>query len=119
MMEAAVADDAGHGSIMIDPSPETRDAAKDNLYAFSDEVREKTRLKLSEGNMPSARADWMPVTNVPRTKKCFGWMQFTGRQLYDRLPGTLRPPYIKIEKVQRQIKDDSLYTALRVYRGRR
>ena len=108
MISAAVKDDNRAKSILVCPDPTTKTDAKDNLLAFSDEARNQVRSAASQTEFIGL----VSITSVPRLRKCFGWMKFTGEELYERLPRKLWPPQIKIEKRNLSIKDEKLYTAV-------
>ena len=92
------------GPILAHPQPETEEAAKANLFAFADETRQK--------NAALEASDRLPITTAPRLRQCYGWMQFTSEELWNRLPRKLRPPYLKVDRVERFIEPDVLYTAV-------
>ncbi|KAI9163408.1 hypothetical protein HJFPF1_05019 [Paramyrothecium foliicola] len=88
MMQAAVSkQEADLGPILVDPSPETRDAAVANLLSFSDE------------NVP-------PVVSLRTTNAK------SKLQLNRSMPPWMLPPVIKIDKVPRFIDELCTYTAL-------
>ncbi len=105
MMEAAVsADDAELGPILINPHPETQEAAEANLFAFSNERRQQ--------NQASGSSDLLQITELPRLRRCYGWIQITGEELWGIVPRRLRPPRIEIDKVKRSIERDANYIAV-------
>ncbi|KAK3944262.1 hypothetical protein QBC46DRAFT_361214 [Diplogelasinospora grovesii] len=105
LMQAAVGPDyAELGPILVDPCPETKEAAEANLFAFSREVR------LQQSG--AFDASLFQVTVVPRMRQCFGWLKLTGRDLLRLLPRKLLPPYIKVSGVRRSIRQDACYTAV-------
>jgi hypothetical protein len=103
MMEAAVSDPS-KGPILVDPNPATQEAATANLFAFSDEARQQAAM--------FDNPDLVPITEVPRMRQSYGWMQFTGRELLSRVPSRLLPPYIEVNRVRRSIQRDANYTAI-------
>ncbi|KAK8924323.1 hypothetical protein VCV18_004742 [Metarhizium anisopliae] len=107
-MEAAVADaarpDNANGPILVNPEPKTWDEAYKNMLAFSNEAR-RQRIGVQSH-------DLLSITSMPRMRKCYGWMQFTGEELIRRLPRRLFPPYVEVDKVVRSIDDEKLYTAV-------
>lgn len=103
MMEAAISKD-GLGPVLVNSCPETQKDAEANLFAFSDEIRQL--------NEAAGRSDLLQVTEVPRMRRCHGWMQFTGEELYRRMPRKVRPPSMEVGKVKRSIREDVHYTAI-------
>lgn len=107
-MEAAVADaarpDNTNGPILVIPGPRVWSEAYENMLAFSNEARRRCIGVQSH--------DLMSITSMPRMRKCYGWMQFTGEELYRRLPRRLIPPCVEVDKVVRSIDDEKLYTAV-------
>ncbi|KAG8411136.1 hypothetical protein J3459_016581 [Metarhizium acridum] len=107
-MEAAVSDaaraDNPNGPILVIPDPQCRQEAQANLLAFSNEARQK--------NIGVQSHDLLSITSIPRMRKCYGWLQFTGEELRRRLPRKLAPPPIEVDKVVRSIHDEKLYTAV-------
>lgn len=92
------------GPVLVKPHPGTHQEAESNLFAFLEEVR---------GQNEAARcSDLLPVTGVPRMRRCYGWMQFTGEELYQRMPRKVRPPHMGVGKVKRSIREDVHYTAI-------
>lgn len=106
MMQAALSEDnAELGPVLVDPSPETQEVAKANLFAFSDERRARNATLEGAENL-------VAVTRIPRTRECFGWMRFTGEELLRRVPSKLLPPPIEVARVKRFIDKDATYTAV-------
>lgn len=103
-MIAAALSDPQHGPILIDPNPDSETAAKSNLRAFSNEVRQKRRVSTTE-NLVS-------ITTMPRMRKCYGWLKFSSNQL-DRMPRSLFPPVMKLDlKTKRCMYEGMEYTAV-------
>ncbi|OAQ66346.2 hypothetical protein VFPPC_07915 [Pochonia chlamydosporia 170] len=109
-IEAAVSDaakaDNQHGPILLDPDPKSQRDADKNLLAFSDEARQR-KIGVESADLLHFSAD-----NIPRLRKCYGWLQFTGEQLYKHLPWKLHPPYIEVDKMVRSIDKTKNYTAV-------
>ena len=105
MIEAAVAQAAGESNntpIWVHANPRTQDEALDNLYAFSDKGRHLSSL----GSCKS-----LPITSMPRIRKCFGWLRLSG-DVFRAFPPELKAPSYKISKVQRSISFDKEYIAV-------
>ncbi|KAI9154719.1 hypothetical protein HJFPF1_07276 [Paramyrothecium foliicola] len=107
MIQAALsAEKAEGGLILINPSPKTRKAAEANLFSFSDEQRaHNATLEVADTNRLEQ------ITQAPRLRKCYGWMRFTGQELFNRLPWGLSPARIEIYKVKRTVDAQSTYIA--------
>ncbi|KAH6973806.1 hypothetical protein BKA56DRAFT_491548 [Ilyonectria sp. MPI-CAGE-AT-0026] len=90
---------------LVDPSPETQEVAKANLFAFSDEGRARNATLEGAENL-------VAVTRIPRTRECLGWMRFTGEELLRRVPTKLLPPPIEVARVKRFIDNHATYTAV-------
>lgn len=105
MMGAAVSDDyAELGPIQVDPCPETQEAAEANLFAFSNEIRQQNRALES--------SNFLRITELPRLRRCYGWMRITGEELWSRMPRKVRPPPMEISRVERSVKQDAHYIAV-------
>lgn len=105
-MSDAARPDNGRGPILLNPEPKTQRDAYKNLRAFSDEVRQR-KIGVESPDLLHFSPD-----NIPRLRKCYGWLQFTGDKLYKRLPWKLHPPYIKVDKIVRSIDGTKLYTVV-------
>lgn len=109
---------------MLNPKPKSKPEALANLYAFSNEARQENIGVQSRDLLPSDSI----MTRIPRMRKCYGWLQFTGRELRDRWSQSLRPhsdrslgrlvsdkfepPHIEVDKIVRSLDDAKLYTAV-------
>ena len=104
MMQAAFSPDCAElGPILVDPSPRTKDAAKANLLAFSNEVRLQRKTRFN--------STLSPVKSMPRIRQCYGWLQLTGGDLLRLLPRRLLSPEYDVSKLKRYIDLDVCYTA--------
>lgn len=90
--------------IRILTRPSTRGDALANLYAFSDDGRQKPPVK--------ACPDSLVVSSIPRFRKCFGWLKISGRYLKNLDCVALAPPTLTIQEVQRGILPDQEYFAI-------
>lgn len=87
------------------PTPQDRARAMGNMAAFSDEVRaRRVGREISHGRIL--------VTEMPRMRQCYGWMQFTGKELHKRLGRRFCEAYAKVEKIERYLEDEKDYTAI-------
>lgn len=91
--------------VLVRARPETREEAEANLFAFVDQARRKVRAD-------SGSDELEPPPDMPRMRRCFGWMQFTGAELLQHLPRDLRPSPIQVDDVTRELDADATYTAL-------
>ncbi len=104
MMQAAVSETkASLGPILINPDPETRQAGEKNLFAFSDEVRQKDKKRSSS---------LLRITEVPRLRQCYGWTKFTGKELRSLVPRELWPPTIHVNRKLSRRFEDEVYFAI-------
>ncbi|RWA03008.1 hypothetical protein EKO27_g12097 [Xylaria grammica] len=115
MMHAAVEDSmAGSAAlpIYVHPRPKTRDEARGNTLAFSDEGR---RGELA-GQAAAAAADGgtttMQITSVPRLRKCYGWTKVHGHTLWHTWPAPMRPRALRLPKFTRSFSDSQEYLAI-------
>ncbi|GAO20055.1 hypothetical protein UVI_02064500 [Ustilaginoidea virens] len=108
MMEAAVSDDVQRGDqngpVLLHPEPRSLQEAKTNLRAFSNEGRQHCKGMDQDG--------LRLMDKIPRMRKCYGWLRFTGRELRHYLPRRLEPPPIRVEKIVRRLDDDASYVAV-------
>lgn len=101
MIEAAVKSPDFPGPIRVRAKPTDRNQALINLYAFSNEGRRDQLLRDISG--------CIEVSTMPRTRRCFGWLKISGREVggdkYSR-------PMVMVEKLRREIDLDQEYTAI-------
>ena len=71
--------------VLVNPRLQSQQEAETDPFAFSDEVRQR--------NEAADHSDLISVTEVPCIRGCYGWMPFTGEELYEGEPRT-RSPYI-------------------------
>ena len=95
MMEASVDQVVNNLSkIYINPNPQTKEDALANLYAFSEESRQ----------LESRGIDTIGISSIPHMRKCIGWLKVSGGNC--QIPSKLRPPSIKVGKLQRCMSGD-------------
>lgn len=102
MMTTAVDRATAEFPVRVISEPKTWEDAWINLQAFSDEGREKQRVKHN-----GARA--LIISSVPLMKKCFGWLDINGQVLFDLKDRKMRPRPVKIEKVYRELQPVQQY----------
>ncbi len=78
-------DYAEAGPILVYPDSKTRQEAETNLFAFSNEARQQ--------NATLDSSEMLPVTEIPRMRQCYGWMQFSGQEFLRHLLKKLLPMY--------------------------
>ncbi|KAK5991191.1 hypothetical protein PT974_09469 [Cladobotryum mycophilum] len=90
--------------IHLKPDPKTFKDAVYNLQEFSDEGRQEQRFR--------HRPDAIAISSVPRFRKCFGWMNISGKELYSLDP-RLRPHTVRIDRRSfRDLRADEEYYAI-------
>ncbi|KAK3296130.1 uncharacterized protein B0H64DRAFT_374261 [Chaetomium fimeti] len=108
MMEAAVEQAAAASRpVVVNANPTTRDDALDNQAAFSDEAR----LEQQSSAQQEPGSGYRQITTMPRVKKCYGWLTLKS-SVFTNLPWELKPPVIKVDKVERFIQPGKEYMAI-------
>lgn len=103
MIEAAIAQAAAESrTIRVLAHPTAKRDAWHNVYCFSDEAR---TAPFPEG------LEAVEITSMPRLRKCYGWLKFSGK-VFEGLPLRFRAPPAKISKIQRSISPSEEYTAI-------
>lgn len=49
---------------------------------------------------------------MPRFRKCYGWLKISGDELKAKFPPHHWPPTLDIDKIHRELYDDTEYTAI-------
>lgn len=91
--------------IWLNPEPKSKRDAVMNLYAFSEEGRQKQLFRDTEGAVQ--------YTTVPPMRKCHGWTKI--RPEFSRLPLSLRPPAFTIDRVKRRLASGEYYAIIYDY----
>lgn len=101
MIEASV-DRATAAStrIHLNPSPETKQDAAANLYAFAEESVQSQSQDLQD----------FGISSVPRLRKCYGWSKISGRD--SKIPAALWPRTVNAGKLQRRMSGDGEHIAI-------
>ncbi|AEO68894.1 uncharacterized protein THITE_2016922, partial [Thermothielavioides terrestris NRRL 8126] len=101
---AAVSRDTDKLPIKVHAHPASFEDAMDNLLAFSAEGRQRQQVK---------DPDALHISSIPRTKKCYGWLNIDGEYLCS-LPRAVRPILVSLEKPygDREIRPDQRYFAI-------
>ncbi|KAJ4212487.1 hypothetical protein NW759_011526 [Fusarium solani] len=103
MIETAIAQAAVDSKpIRVLANPKTKQEARYNLFWFSDEAR----LASFPEDLEAAE-----ITSMPRFRKCYGWLKFSG-EVSKSLPFRLWAPPRTVSKIQRSISWSKEYTAI-------
>jgi hypothetical protein len=101
MIEASVSQATPVSPILVNANPVSREDAKDNLYAFS-----YGRKLETEASVPTKT-----ISEIPRLRQCYGWLNFSGGQL-EKIPWSMLPPSRRIDKLDRNMSCDQDYIAI-------
>ncbi|KAL8381318.1 hypothetical protein RB595_005537 [Gaeumannomyces hyphopodioides] len=99
MVEASLNDLEDGQSIHLRSHLENRTDAIENLYAFSQEARQKPRIKADAETTVTLDA-------MRRTRKCFGWLKLSGEYFRDPTRHDMAPRGVKVGKWQRGLRPD-------------
>ncbi|KAK1764171.1 hypothetical protein QBC33DRAFT_548270 [Phialemonium atrogriseum] len=102
-MAAAVAS----GPVLIYNAPETKEDALSNFYPYSDESRLAQKSVENLETMDGTRL----ISSILRMVQCHGWLRLSG-SVFPTLPLSLRPPSMKVGKIQRSMSSRKEYIAL-------
>ncbi|KAJ4162719.1 hypothetical protein NW754_014137 [Fusarium falciforme] len=103
VIEAAIAQAAVESRpIRVLANPKTKQEARYNLFWFSDEARLASFPEDLEA---------VEITSMPRFRKCYGWVKFSG-EILKTLPIKLRAQPRTVSKIQRSISSSNEYTAI-------
>ncbi|KAL7794233.1 hypothetical protein V8C37DRAFT_376955, partial [Trichoderma ceciliae] len=106
MMEASVAQTTPESPVLVNASPATREDALANHHAFSQEGRLRLKRKLEEAPITTKA-----ISEVPRLRQCYGWLNFSGQTLR-RAPWSMWPPSFRIDKIDRRMPLGQDYIAI-------
>ncbi|KAK5989706.1 hypothetical protein PT974_07962 [Cladobotryum mycophilum] len=106
MIETAIAQATPESPILVNANPESQYDARMNQRAISEDGRARQQHKFTKASIETKE-----LSQVPRMKKCYGWLNVSGEMLR-ALPRSLRPPFIRIEKLIRQLSFEQDYVAI-------
>lgn len=79
----------------------------ENMFAFCVERRNANTTADSGSDSQKKR-----VSDMPRMRKCYGWITISGHDIFGQLPFKWWPPHLVLEKKRRLLTRDGVYTAL-------
>ncbi|RKU42519.1 hypothetical protein DL546_003929 [Coniochaeta pulveracea] len=94
--------EGGTKPVLVIPDPANFDEAEANFFGFAEEVRRGRKRE----HFPSRGPDLIEVVEMPRFAKCYGWLRVNRHDVFPRMPRSVLPHAIRVDKHTRALPSE-------------